>query len=125
MNDIQVADGDIDFNGRDGIVLSYGDSFFRRQQAGAQAIQRDVNPHSEFCHRLEREIADQIEYIDAPKPQHGVACDALTQLGNLYHWNRQFVNLPDYMSESPDFANAEDATSGHVTHPSLQFMIAR
>ena len=60
MNDIQVADGDIDFNGRDGIVLSYGDSFFRRQQAGAQAIQRDVNLHFEDCRSLEREIANQL-----------------------------------------------------------------
>ncbi|EJF60844.1 hypothetical protein DICSQDRAFT_106906 [Dichomitus squalens LYAD-421 SS1] len=124
VNGIEVADGDINLNVKDGVVLSYGDSFFRPKEAGAQAFQRDVDPHSEYCQSLEREIADQLQHIDGSKPQHGVDRDALTQLGNLYDWNCQFVNLPDFMSESPDFANAEDAASGDVTRALLQFMIA-
>ena len=124
MNGIEVADGDINLNVKDGVVLSYGDSFFRPQNgASIHTMARDVDPHSDYCRSLEREVVNQLKHIDAAKPHHGVDRQALGQLGDLYDWNCQFVNLPDFM-ESPDFASAEDAASGDVTRALLQFMIA-
>ena len=49
VNAIEVADGDINLNVKDCVILSYGDSFLSPKQAGAQTIQRDVDPHSEYC----------------------------------------------------------------------------
>ncbi|KAI1789881.1 Fungalysin metallopeptidase-domain-containing protein [Ganoderma leucocontextum] len=122
MNGIEVADGDINLNVKDGVVLSYGDSFFR--PAGLHNMGHDVDPHSDYCRALESEIVDQLQQVDVSKHDRGVAQEALGQLGYLYDWNCQFVNLPDFMAESPDFASAEDAASGDVTRALLQFMIA-
>ncbi|PIL25330.1 hypothetical protein GSI_13219 [Ganoderma sinense ZZ0214-1] len=107
MNGIEVADGDINLNIKDGVVLSYGGSFFRPQKgASPHTVVRDVDPQADYCRALEREIVSQLRKVDVSKPDHGVDMEALGQLGDLYDWNCQFVILPDFMAESPGSARS-------------------
>ncbi|PIL25354.1 hypothetical protein GSI_13243 [Ganoderma sinense ZZ0214-1] len=124
MYGIEVADGDINLNIKDGVVLSYGSSFFRPQKgASPHTFARDVDPHADYCRALEREVVSQLQKVDVSKPEHGIDREALGQLGDLYDWNCQVVILPDLMAESPDFASA-DAEEGDLIRALLQFMIA-
>ncbi|PIL25350.1 hypothetical protein GSI_13239 [Ganoderma sinense ZZ0214-1] len=125
MDGIEVADGDINLNVKDGVVLSYGGSFFRSQKGASpwHAVARDIAPHANYCPGLER-VVGELEKVDVSRPDHGVDREALGQLGGLYDWNCQFVDLPDLMAESPDVASAEDAEADDLTRALLQFMIA-
>ena len=60
VNGIEVADGDINLNVKDGIILSYGDSF-PSKLASTRTFRRDLSPHSEYCQSLEREIAHHLQ----------------------------------------------------------------
>ncbi|KAI0822155.1 Fungalysin metallopeptidase-domain-containing protein [Trametes gibbosa] len=125
VNGIEVADGDINVNIKDGVVLSYGDSFFRPKDANrftvADAVDNQVDPHSQYCASLEDEIRAQLEPVrhDMGKPS-----SALQQLMLLAEWNCAFVDAPDYMQGHPDFAASEDAASGDIARALLQFMLA-
>ncbi|KAI0699520.1 Fungalysin metallopeptidase-domain-containing protein [Cerioporus squamosus] len=124
VNGIEVADGDINVNIKDGVVLSYGDSFFRPKGAQLFSAQPAVNPHAEYCESLEKEIIAQLQEI---VPSAGADSDGrktLRQLGSLYDWNCETVQLPDIMADHPDFAAVEDYASSDVTKALLQFMIA-
>ncbi|KAH9849143.1 Fungalysin metallopeptidase-domain-containing protein [Lenzites betulinus] len=121
INGIEVADGDINLNIKDGVILSYGDSFFRPKGANgfnvADAINGKVDPHSQYCELLEEEISGQLQTSPARSK-------ALEQLMLLSEWNCGFVDAPDYMMGHPDLAAAEDAATGDISRALLQFMLA-
>ncbi|KAL7278061.1 hypothetical protein ACG7TL_008025 [Trametes sanguinea] len=124
INGIEVADGDINVNIKDGVVLSYGDSFYRAKDTvdvfGMASGSSD--PHSEYCESLEAAIADQLKHHDVH--QAGERSNALEQLAYLHEWNCKYVDAPEFMADRPDFASAEDAASGDINRALLQFMLA-
>ncbi|CDO68520.1 hypothetical protein BN946_scf184998.g17 [Trametes cinnabarina] len=124
VNGIEVADGDINVNIKDGVVLSYGDSFFRPKDSTDMftAASSSSDPHSEYCQSLETEIANQLQHLDVHKT--GERSNALEQLAYLYEWNCKFVDAPEFLADHPDFAAAEDAASGDISRALLQFMLA-
>lgn len=120
---IEVADGDLNVNVKDGVVLSYGDSFFRPK--GAQIFaQGDVNPHEEYCQALEQEISEQLQGVDLTARVSDERRRSLAQLGYLREWNCEFVAAPDLMASHHDFAVDGDQASTYITRALLQFMLA-
>ena len=125
MNGIEVADGDINVNVKDGVVLSYGDSFYRPKDAQPFIAQAgDVNPHAEYCQSLQEEITEQLRHVDHSTHENDERRKSLAQLGYLHDWNCQFVDAPDFMSQHPHFSADEDHASADVTRALLQFMLA-
>ncbi|KAL1942240.1 hypothetical protein VTO73DRAFT_6304 [Trametes versicolor] len=128
INGIEVADGDINVSIKDGVVLSYGDSFFRPKTATtfnvADAVSGKVDPHADYCRTLEDEITSQLRTVDRTSRKAPVEATALEQLSYLYEWNCKFVDAPDMMAQDPEFSAAEDVASGDISRALLQFMLA-
>ncbi|KAH9939636.1 Fungalysin metallopeptidase-domain-containing protein [Epithele typhae] len=126
VNGIEVADGDINLNIKDGFVLSYGDSFFRPKGAEVFSTSDDVDPHREYCDVLSRQYAEALRHLlDHPSlPEHHPDRKAELQLRLLRNWHCDLLNAPDFLAVHPDLtAQSEVAdTYTDVTHALLQFM---
>ncbi|OBZ72764.1 Extracellular metalloproteinase [Grifola frondosa] len=136
LHGVEVADGDINVNVKDGVVLSYGDSFYRGAELDAfiPAYARGVpDAHAEYCSNLEREMSTRFDQywdqVEAKRPQgdsdeEALASEVYGILPYLYDWNCEHVETPFAMPENAEFAQAENYNSGDVTRALLQFMIA-
>ncbi|KAJ7912533.1 Fungalysin metallopeptidase-domain-containing protein [Mycena leptocephala] len=131
INGLEVSDGDMNINIKDGIVLSYGNSFFTGA-APSHLMQESLDehirhPHEEFCDGLTDEIemhhnsflasqGDQVVMGDsAPAPK---ADKALKHLTHVHHSNCRFQQLPTEMA-------AENARGDiDLRAALLQFMVA-
>ncbi|GBE85615.1 Extracellular metalloproteinase MEP [Sparassis crispa] len=126
---IEVADGDMNINIKDGIVLSYGDSFYRGQGMELLA-HRLYDPHAEYCASLDYEIESRIATFNQQLASQNdqVAFngregekETLGLLPQLYEWNCAHVDTPYFMSEHTAFSGQD---FGNPSRALLQFMIA-
>ncbi|OSX63002.1 hypothetical protein POSPLADRAFT_1046353 [Postia placenta MAD-698-R-SB12] len=144
MHGIEVADGDINLNVKDGVVLSYGDSFYRgaEQDPFIPALARGLpDVHTEHCVSLFNELetrAIQIEELVTNEELYStqgdqvalgrsdpsaIADEVYGDLPYLFDWNCAHVQTPFVMSYHPAFSGQEDSF-GDPTRALLQFMIA-
>jgi len=129
LNGIEVADGDINLNIKDGVVLSYGDSFHREQTAHILGHRRLADPHAEHCSSLGYELEARIAAFNQQLASQGEQVvlgaadlkEALAPLPELLEWNCEHVETPYLMSANPSLNGPEVADPATAL---LQFMIA-
>nr|GAT56412.1 elastinolytic metalloproteinase Mep [Mycena chlorophos] len=132
INGFEVADGDMNINVKDGMILSYGNSFYPGSAPGQLTetpLGDDlVHPHQEFCDGLTEEMelrydaflqnqGEQVVMGDdspAPVPDH-----ALRQLTHVHHSNCRHQQLPLTMA-----AQAPNTLDLDLRSALLQFMVA-
>ncbi|KAI0667448.1 Fungalysin metallopeptidase-domain-containing protein [Trametes maxima] len=121
VNGIEVADGDINVNVKDGVILSYGDSFFRPKSSSmfsvADATNPVVDPHSEYCVTLDDEITRRAYGAPVHLEESTAAIDHLL---HLYEWNCKHVKS----GQDSEFAAAEDVAAGDISRALLRFMLS-
>ncbi|KAJ7902818.1 Fungalysin metallopeptidase-domain-containing protein [Mycena olivaceomarginata] len=131
INGLEVSDGDMNINIKDGMVLSYGNSFFTGPTPShfmqQQGLDEDIrHPHQEFCDGLTDEIdlhrdsflasSDQVVMGDsAPSPK---ADAALKHLAHVHYSNCRFQALPTDMAAKAQEKDLDLRTA------LLQFMVA-
>ncbi|PFH49527.1 hypothetical protein AMATHDRAFT_62981 [Amanita thiersii Skay4041] len=129
VNGIEVVDGDMNINVKDGVVLSYGSSF-HKGPAPALFSEVDseefVQPHTDYCDKLIDELesrrvlftqlanSDQM-FLGDHHPSH------LRELEHIYESNCRHVSIPDDFFGS-QFTSAHDPADFRPAL--LQFMIA-
>ncbi|KAL0948388.1 hypothetical protein HGRIS_010970 [Hohenbuehelia grisea] len=124
VNGLEVVDGDININIKDGMVLSYGNSFY----TGATDIEQvagphDRHPHREYCQQLATEFEGRLaqvqQYAGAQMPMGSGQehLDLVEPLAHIHSSNCLFTELPYEMPiKSQDDLDPRNAL--------LQFMIA-
>ncbi|KZT65702.1 hypothetical protein DAEQUDRAFT_716139 [Daedalea quercina L-15889] len=144
MHGIEVADGDINVNVKDGVVISYGDSFYRGSEPDpfVSGLVRGLpDAHSEYCADLFEELEERAENLEQLlEAQEALGLDseqitlgsnnpaalieqAMGDLPLIYEWNCEHVGAPFFMANHDAFAKQQDAL-GDPTRALLQFMIA-
>ncbi|KAF7328920.1 Extracellular metalloproteinase [Mycena venus] len=111
INGLEVSDGDMNINIKDGMVLSYGNSFFTGPAPShfmQQSLDDDIrHPHQEFCDGLTDEIELNYNSFLATQPDQVVMGDsaptpkvdkALKHLTHVHHSNCRFQQLPTDMA---------------------------
>ncbi|KAF8634115.1 hypothetical protein AX17_004282 [Amanita inopinata Kibby_2008] len=129
VNGIEVVDGDLNVNVKDGVVLSYGNSFYRGPAPGLFEqvdLEELPQPHKEYCDQLADELesrrvlftqfanSDQV-FLGDHHPSH------LAELEHIYHSNCQHADIPEQLSGN-QFTSASDPADFRPAL--LQFMIA-
>ncbi|TFY79758.1 hypothetical protein EWM64_g4254 [Hericium alpestre] len=125
VNGVEVADGDINVNIKNGVVISYGDSFYRG--AAPTSFSDDPNvpgPHAEFCAQLDEELVVCRNRVLAA--QGGFDQVALGEresfLAHVRVSNCEHAGTPFSMADDPRYASAPRTFDPRA--PLLQFMIA-
>ncbi|KIL63666.1 hypothetical protein M378DRAFT_79300 [Amanita muscaria Koide BX008] len=120
VNGLEVLDGDLNLNIKDGTLLSFGNSFY---PGPAPAFFEDADPedisypHSEYCETLISEMDSFPGHSDqVVMGRHGDA-----HLDHLYHSNCRFYNLPDQLFNKGFTFGADPADFRPAL---LHFMIA-
>ncbi|KAL4244438.1 Extracellular metalloproteinase [Abortiporus biennis] len=130
INGVEVADGDFNVNVRDGIIISYGDSFYRGLDASLDFAPNAVGTadvHAEFCNQLAEEMESRVQSLQQQSVSSGeqvIMGNAVQDLGDLptiYEWNCAHVQTPYAMAEGKSFTETE---SDYSKEALLQFMIA-
>ncbi|KAI9464402.1 extracellular elastinolytic metallo proteinase [Russula earlei] len=134
INGLEVADGDINVNVKDGVVISYGDSFYRGHVPSISLVDEPITPgpHVEFCDIFRDHLAERVSLIQ----QQSVVTDQIAMSGmttprdeslermqHLHRWNCEHVLTPYEFAErgfiKPVPDNVVDARAAL-----LQFIIA-
>ncbi|KAL1741139.1 Fungalysin metallopeptidase-domain-containing protein [Schizophyllum fasciatum] len=126
VDGVEVADGDINVNVRDGMVLSYGDSFYKGPLSGLhdRALVDGVNwPHTQHCNSLTDEIVARYEALSRARSASQTPLgnivedieDALPPLVSSHHDNCLYHDVPHTLA---------DKSKGDIEGALLQFMIA-
>lgn len=123
---VEVADGDMNVNIKDGRVLSYGDSFFR----GLNIEPQGVDMHAEYCDSLGAEFSRRLEMqrqrLAAEHKQNvmgfSIDTELLGEVPQLHDWNCRHQFTPYRMLEEGHFTDGSLSTD--PTQALLQFMIA-
>lgn len=128
MYGIEVADGDMNINVKDGVVLSYGNSFYRgtnEEDPFVSGLERGVpDAHAEYCSGLESEIDHRMALSRTESEQIVLGAEEmLGVLPELYEWNCAHVKTPFVMASKAGFASTEDIL-GEPHRALLQFMVA-
>lgn len=124
VNGLEVADGNINLNIKDGMVISYGDSFYRGPITSENGV--SPSPHQAYCQSLADQLHNVQEAARALRPQSSQQkplgsydreqiSEHLTLLGHLHISNCDFL------------ARSVDHTPDDVADPrtaALMFMIA-
>ncbi|KAH9946600.1 Fungalysin metallopeptidase-domain-containing protein [Amylocystis lapponica] len=129
MHGIEVVDGDINLNIKDGAVLSWGDSFYRgaEQDPFVPALVRGLpDSHSEYCNSIASEMQARTEQLYQQSEQTPLsnAAESLGLLPQLHEWNCAHVMTPFAMAQNAEFAAAQEDSLGDPSRALLQFMIA-
>ncbi|TCD67718.1 Fungalysin/Thermolysin Extracellular metalloproteinase 5 [Steccherinum ochraceum] len=133
INGVEVADGDINVNVKDGVILSYGDSFYRGDDVSGFGSSTPVDPHSEYCQALTAELTRRAEarsnlYNSGEQvvlgSEHAVSQEdfAPGNLPELHEWNCAHVDTPFKMAAGGKFSENDDQM--YSEQALLQFMIA-
>ncbi|KAA1470881.1 extracellular elastinolytic metallo proteinase [Dentipellis sp. KUC8613] len=133
VNGVEVADGDINVNIKDGLVISYGDSFYRGAAPTSFSDDPDVaGPHAEFCSQLVDELeASDARYMSYLRQQAGqvsmqsleAAKDAMVgHISHLHRSNCEHAATPFNMASDARYSVAPGVFDPRA--PLLQFMIA-
>jgi extracellular elastinolytic metalloproteinase len=120
VNGYEVADGDLNVNIKDGIVLSYGNSFYTGPAPDHTSL--EANPHIEYCEALESELA-QHQQLDSDAQQVTMQTGGnnhVKELEHLMESNCQHAQTPLAFGH----ASSEAPSQNSVESALLQFMIA-
>jgi extracellular elastinolytic metalloproteinase len=130
VNGLEVADGDMNINIKDGVVLSYGNSFYTGPAPTpfSNAPLEDVrHPHKEYCSDLENQLRErQNLFQQRLASQNGQVRmgsadlheEVMEPVFHIHKSNCLFTDLPYDMAE----AQLEEATDPY--RALLQFMVA-
>ncbi|KAF5375899.1 hypothetical protein D9615_008220 [Tricholomella constricta] len=122
VNGLEVADGDMNINIKDGMVLSYGSSFYDGvlpHQVGNVDISLMSDPHRDYCEVLRRastssrSYGNQVTFNDPHVAEVG-------ELSHLHTSNCRFQNLPYKLPSA--FQSGDDMADFRPAL--LQFMVA-
>ncbi|KAF8646606.1 hypothetical protein AX16_007174 [Volvariella volvacea WC 439] len=117
VNGLEVADGDINVNVKDGRIISYGNSFYRGSTPSPLAnphVESSRQPHQEYCDTLAAELESRINLIAHTQVPLGSRIqDDVAAISHLHNSNCKFQDLPVGSSDALDFRPAL-----------LQFMVA-
>ncbi|KDQ57864.1 hypothetical protein JAAARDRAFT_685395 [Jaapia argillacea MUCL 33604] len=129
VNGLEVVDGDINVNYKDGIVLSYGDSFYRGQAPSSLIDDSSdlLHPHAEYCSQLSYELNQRWQFIDrylaSQDEVHvndgSIKASLIGDLEHIHESNCGFVSLPYELAHKS--SNGFDFDARNAL---LQFMIA-
>ncbi|KAH9987985.1 Fungalysin metallopeptidase-domain-containing protein [Russula vinacea] len=131
INGIEVADGDINVNVKDGAVISYGDSFYRGGVPSISLVDESITPgpHADFCDLLQDRLAERFNLFR----KESVATDQITmavlphkdetldRMHRLHSWNCEHVRTPYEFAER-GFVKRDDIVDPR--NALLQFMVA-
>ncbi|TFY67498.1 hypothetical protein EVJ58_g1586 [Rhodofomes roseus] len=125
MHGIEVADGDINVNVKDGVVISYGDSFYRGSEPDpfVSGLVRGLpDAHSEYCADLFEELESRSEHVEqlleaqealglqseqvtlGSKNPAALVEQASGDLPLSHEWNCEHVSTPFFMANHDPFA---------------------
>ncbi|PBK98502.1 hypothetical protein ARMGADRAFT_986402 [Armillaria gallica] len=132
VNGLEVVDGDMNINIKDGLVISYGNSFYKgpTPQAFSNPDLDDIrHPHREYCEELEVEMKSRLDSFLGQYGQtvmeefgswesHPKFRSFFGPLAHIHTSNCRATHLPYDMASSAevDFADVRPAL--------LQFMLA-
>ncbi|TFK97486.1 Fungalysin metallopeptidase-domain-containing protein [Pterulicium gracile] len=119
VNGYEVMDGDINLNVKDGVVLSYGNSFFTGPAPTEAST--GANPHIEYCEALEAELLQhqQVSTQDQEVLSTG-GNNHVAELEHLMESNCHHAEVPLAFGRP----GASQPTEHSVENALLQFMIA-
>ncbi|KAG5643840.1 hypothetical protein DXG03_009571 [Asterophora parasitica] len=121
VNGLEVADGDMNINIKDGMVLSYGNSFFKGavpHAVGNVDISLLSDPHRDYCDVL----SDELRANTHSRPYESQVAfnnPHISELSHVHLSNCAHQNLP---YESPSSFNQDDPADFRPAL--LQFMVA-
>ncbi|KAJ7736721.1 Fungalysin metallopeptidase-domain-containing protein [Mycena maculata] len=126
VNGLEVSDGDMNINIKDGMVLSYGNSFYAGSTPSPfiqAALDDDIrHPHGEFCDGLTEELEMRYTSFLASQGDQVVmgdsADEAMKHLTHLHHANCRFQDLPYNMAVQAESREIE------LRSALLQFIVA-
>ncbi|KAF5378931.1 hypothetical protein D9757_008746 [Collybiopsis confluens] len=132
VHGIEVADGNMNINVKDGRVLSYGNSFFNGKVPSMVSLDERQElryPHSEYCQELTAELDSQYStYVSLQNDQVPLGNQKVTEfdefagpLTHLHYSNCQFHGLADDMASQKPQAIGD---VGDMRPALLQFMVA-
>ncbi|KAF9492360.1 extracellular elastinolytic metallo proteinase [Pleurotus eryngii] len=126
VNGLEVADGDINLNIKDGMVLSYGNSFYTgpTDDLSSSLIGDVRHPHREHCETLLAELQLRVaeRYSSGEQlPMSSPGSVDEDELAHLVESNCAFVDLP-YDLASKGFVSQEAVDDPRAAL--LQFMVA-
>ncbi|KAJ3773043.1 Fungalysin metallopeptidase-domain-containing protein [Lentinula raphanica] len=132
LHGIEVADGNMNINIKDGKILSYGNSFFAGKPPSlvAKSDSRTLpHPHREYCEDLKAELDNHLGVLASiQNEQAPMGSDKITELppsmshlAHLHTSNCQFHGLADEMASKRPQA-LEDV--GDMRPALLEFMVA-
>ncbi|KAF8063400.1 extracellular elastinolytic metallo proteinase [Lyophyllum atratum] len=125
VNGLEVADGDMNINIKDGMVLSYGSSFYNGDVPKFVAkldTELMIDPHREYCDTLADELRSQTQQgsygsqVTLTEPQ----LPHVEELRHVHSSNCQYQSLPHELPSS--FHSDDDMVDFRPAL--LQFMVA-
>lgn len=124
LNGLEVADGDLNVNTKDGIILSYGNSAYQGVAPGSSPVQTSTHPHLDYCSQLSDEY-------EARNAHYKRQLDGQTIVDDLTYYRDTLLRPLEYMFESscaftdlPSEFASKDHKLEDPRHALLQFMIA-
>lgn len=123
INGVEVADGDMNVNVRDGNVISYGNSFYQGAVPDGFVSVPSAGPHAEFCEKLgEEHQAALASFVQSQGDQVALGAEHVDELSHAYASNCEHVETPFRMAQDASFAAPAGVFDPRA--PLLQFMIA-
>ncbi|KAG6844432.1 hypothetical protein H0H87_007034, partial [Tephrocybe sp. NHM501043] len=125
VNGLEVADGDMNINIKDGMVISYGNSFFNGPTpkfVGHEDVSLMSDPHREYCDVLMDQLdsRSQLNTFGAQETLADPHFAEVHELKHIHYSNCRFQNLPYELPSS--FHSGGDLAD--FRHALLQFMVA-
>lgn len=124
LNGLEVADGDLSVNVKDGIILSYGNSAYQGVAPGSSPVRTSAHPHADYCSQLANEF-------DACHAHYKRQLDDQTIIDDLTSYRDTVLRPLEYLLESsctlvdlPHQLASKDHKLEDPRHALLQFMIA-
>ncbi|KAF8882989.1 Fungalysin metallopeptidase-domain-containing protein [Infundibulicybe gibba] len=123
VNGIEVADGDMNINIKDGMVLSYGNSFYAGptpEQVPSVNLETSSHPHQEYCDHLTAKLDEHLNLLQQQNGQvfMGKRQSSISPLAHIHDSNCKFASLPDELAHKA----AQDISDFRPAL--LQFMVA-
>jgi extracellular elastinolytic metalloproteinase len=124
LNGLEVADGDLNVNVKDGIILSYGNSAYQGDAPDGNPVQTSTHPHSDYCSQLANEFDARNAHFKRQFGEQTIVDELafyrdtiLRPLEHMFESSCTFTDLPDKFL-------SKDHKLEDPRHALLQFMIA-